>query len=186
MTTKRSDVEDALRNARNMKGVIQVGSETWCNVVGELTEHLAELALDLDERLGDNDKVIGTHLEAHNRADAPPEAQPQRRLKDGYAIDWDPDGVQRCVYSCDIRGTPAQIVGPVGSPEVERCYEDPQNKPFCDTTTGADTDSPADAAPDGYWCGACFKNVKGETVVRCENCGSHCIKKRDDAQEVGE
>ena len=183
-TVDRADVKKVIKNLESRKAPL--GSETWDARVWVALQVLAEFALSLDERLGDNDKVIGTHLEAHNRADAPPEAQPQRRLKDGYAIDWDPDGVQRCVYSCDIRGTPAQIVGPVGSPEVERCYEDPQNKPFCDTTTGADTDSPADAAPDGYWCGACFKNVKGETVVRCENCGSHCIKKRDDAQEVGE
>jgi len=149
---------------------------------------LAEFALSLDEQMGEH---VFKH-DAPREADAPPEAQPQRRLKDGYAIDWDPDGVQRCVYSCDIRGTPAQIVGPVGSPEVERCYEDPQNKPFCDTTTGADTDSTANAAQDGdsayipdyreegdrcFHCDAEMKE-EGKFVEVCEKC-----MKRDAAQD---
>ena len=174
---------------------------------------LAEFALDLDERLSEwTHRLTELVASLSDEADAQPEAQPRcfgcggdlknggvhagwcnkcldneaaqptRRLRNWYCIGDDH------IWKVDaISGEwIVDKVGPVGSPEVERCYEDPQNKPFCDTTTGADTDSPADAAPDGYWCGACFKNVKGETVVRCENCGSHCIKKRDDAQEVGE
>ena len=184
---------------------------------------LAEFALDLDERLSEwTHRLTELVASLSDEADAQPEAQPRcfgcggdlknggvhagwcnkcldneaaqptRRLRNWYCIGDDH------IWKVDaISGEwIVDKVGPVGSPEVERCYE----------PDGADTDSTAVAAPDGARqpCEIVFRPIQvGETStehvnqieVTCPFCfEKHPViatviepfRKRDDAQEDGE